>query len=296
MSSNQFKDGKHGSQTLALAVSAVLTFALFAGAAFVGYMHHINSRDRVLIDGYRRQIDLAREQWAQLDQAEDWLAEENYSACAGVAVQLAKSSIFPERVTALSDRCYTPWAEDLLEQAQSEAKAGELKIAIKTVSPIKYGMLETKAQQSIAEWSKRILEMAHDQYHSPSNQLNSSLKMLQAIPWDSPLSEESRALADQWRSEWEDNARYERLAHSALAADDPSKASKFAEEISSHLAWTTKKDKLVSEVEKLKQRHHQLALQAERLAQAEAAKPASGLQPVIVSIAAALVVVSLVRR
>ncbi|MGB3786999.1 MAG: hypothetical protein WA949_03245 [Phormidesmis sp.] len=303
-------------------ISVLLTGVFFT---LVGSSIHIsltNAHDRVLINE-------AREQWSQLNQAEIWLAEEKYAACAGVISNLTESSVFPERVTTLSERCYTPWAQSWLKKASAEAEAGHLRKAIAAALHVKEGALKSEAEQAITEWSLQIINLAHEHYAKPTSELEESLEMLQAIPGNSPLGKESQLWADRWQSEWENNSRYERSAAAALKENDPLKARKFVEEISSHRAWTDTKDQLFISIEAAEQRNEQIAQKAEEVlasqnpeeaillaqqlpdnstwrdrksaivAQATDNKTTKGGQPAAIPIAAALaalVVLGLIRR
>ena len=215
-------------------------------------------------------------------------------------------------------------AQSRLEEARAKAEAGHFKDAITQALHIKEGSLEQEAEQAVAGWSLKIIDMARDRYAKPTNELEGALDMLRAIPGDSPLGTESQLWADRWQREWADNSRYERSAVAAIKGNDPLKASKFVNLISPHQAWTETKEKAFSEIQTLEEHNGKIAQQAKEalvsqsfeeatllahqlpdnstwreeksaiMAQATNVKPIRSWQPVMVSVGIALAVLCLV--
>jgi hypothetical protein len=241
-----------------ITLTVMVTAGSFAGMAYFNWQSylHIASQQQVQ---QQQQHD-----WQKLDHAESAARAGNYLTCADVLSQVESESAYYHRVQQLQNECDRSLGEDLLSQANSLAQQGELKNAIHTAILIERGPLYATAQQQIKRWSQQIIDLATERYRQPTPQAESALKMLQAIPKESPLHDNAQALVTKWQQECADNDYAVKAANQALTRFDLAQAEQFAEAISPHAAWADQRQQILLEIRGVEQSLNSLVQKAEQ--------------------------------
>lgn len=265
MAFNPSKSDPTGTSFRYLIVAVVLTLGFSVIAIATTCTAYINWQQYAALEIQHQKQHHEQLQWHKLDQAYTLAVDEDYPACLQMLSEVSEASAFYPRAQRLTETCYTPLAQAWLAEAKTLANAGQLKDAIHIAGQVVGGPLQARAQQQIKKWSQRILELAKEKYYAPTNQLDDALKMLRAIPKNSPLYRTSQGFLKQWQHEWHDNQRYYQTAQVALDTKDPIKAHKVAQQITHHPAWTSSRNQLLLDIEKAKQHFDKIAQQVDQL-------------------------------
>ncbi len=248
-----------------LLVSGLIMLALITLSFIAGYTLYSTGQERIALVAQRQQQQLNQLYWHKYAQAERSADEGNYLACTQILAKVPADSNFYPQVQHLAERCYAPLYEGWLTKARELAAAGRLGDAIAQASKITGSSLQMQAQELIAIWSQRMIELAKQHYAAPDDHFNQAVTIISAVPEGSPLYATSQKLLQQWQQEWSDNRRYYQSAQSALETGDLAGATQAAGKISFHSVWAPKREHILSTAEKSEQRFNQLAQEIDRL-------------------------------
>lgn len=247
-----------------LAIAALLTLAfIFLSATAVG-ITYINWQHYTALEFQRQQQDLDSMHWQMLEQANEAADKGNYSDCLKRVLEVPSTSHSYSRSQELQKQCYQPLAEAWMANANELAASRQLKDAINEVNQIKAGSLYLQAQDAIKTWSQQIINLAEQRYQSSTDQVNEALNIVSKVPQYSPLYPESQNLYQRWQQEQQINQRSYEEAQTVLRSD-PIRAIQLAGQISSHLAWKDRRDRILQAAENAKQQINQTSQEVDGL-------------------------------
>ena len=164
---------------------------------------------------------------------------------------LQQAQIFPQDYSDLNaeletilSQCHQGHAQKQLAEARELAAHSKLQDAIAKAGQITSDKnIYQEAQQLIDQWSKQILQVAHNEYQK--GKLSEAKAIAGAISADNPWAQEARETIQQWDEEWQQNENYLQEAQKKLDERRWHDAIKEAQKVSKNKYWQTKSASII---------------------------------------------------
>ncbi|XPM54465.2 MAG: hypothetical protein EDM05_042135 [Leptolyngbya sp. IPPAS B-1204] len=161
----------------------------------------------------------------------------DHQRCIRETQQIPVESLFHSRAIVLQDQCQRALTTAVLNRAQGQANAGQLKDAISEVQTISDSAVAAQVQQLVWQWSNQILQVAEGYYRDSNGRFEDALKTAGAITPDNPLYSEAQNKIRGWQQEWLNNQSRWQIVEAAFKAHQYETALLQAQQIS-HPYWS----------------------------------------------------------
>ncbi len=262
---NQSGPGKKAPTPWVYILSFALTILFIVILIFSAYTAYTSGQESTNLFQQQQQQQLEQMHWQKLNRAEKLAADGRHLACIRVLAEVPVSYSLYVRVQHLNNLCYAPVAAGWLVNAEKLAAQGRFREAITQASQIQGGPLQAEAQQNIRDWSQNIIEVARNHYYSENGEISEALRIVEAVPENSPLRQSSQDLMNGWQQDWLYNQRQYQRAQLALEQYELAIATKAAQAMRQHPFWTLKQTEILLQADAAEQRFERLVQEAENL-------------------------------
>lgn len=262
---NQSGSGKKPPSFGIYLLSFVLTILFIVFPLSSAYTTYNTRQQSAALVQQQQQQKLEQTYWQKLNRAESLELDGRHLACIRLLAEVPESYSLYSRVQHLNDLCYVPVAAGWLADAENLAAQGQFRAAIIHASQVQGGSLHAEANQRIQDWSRNIMEVARNHYYSADGEVSEALRIVGAVPENSPLYQTSQDWLNAWQQDWSNNQRQHQRAKSALERYELAIATKAAQAMSQHPFWTPQQTEILQQVDAAQQHFDRLVREASAL-------------------------------